>query len=660
VADESVDISIRARLEEFERELRRVPGITEKEIRAAVKGMEKAWRMPDPGKAAKEWDKKLRDLRQGAGAVFGGIVNDVDDIAGALGALGGPTAAVVAGIGGLALVGGAAATGIYKIVDAGDEAFDRLGKLQGVVLDPVPDEVRNGIEDANAALESLGVLSDLATVALGGNLAPAVERVAAVTLELGLRGLDMFQAWSEGHSVLEEVAVWMGSTMVQMVLAPFTVMASGIELLGDLGEVLGIQDNALKKLGDRYDAWTDSVARSVVESAESSDALQFNTTRADAMILSYRAMEVSTELATTAKREHAKHSREVAEALRREREEAERLKRVWDANIEANETLADIHGRVADDITSEADKIRAARAEAIAQVEEQISKAKEAGVSEAELAEIVEYAERVKTAARERATRDLEDLAERQRQAVEFSFEGPSVETGEAIVAATEEFAERVRNAWLDSIGDIVGAYGDMFGLVQDQHEHELEMVREQRRAARDSAEGITAAQRKRFNDEAAMHKASILAAFNAQKAASFAQAGIRTAGAVLNVMDTIPAPAWPVAIPATIAMGAVQAGLILSEPPPRLHKGFTPSEREVVMDKQEGVANRRAMNTPGFREALSDANAGRSIGGETTFVFAMNDTVVDTYTARAMRVGRRTRLQVKRLARSRHRGGYG
>ena len=174
MADDVADIAIRARLDDFERDMRKIPGISEKEIRSASRAMAKAWKMPDPD-PGRAFEAKLGKLRQGAGAVFGGIVNDLDDVGSALAALPPIAGAAAVGIGAVAAVG----TGLYKATAATGQLKEENAALSAEI-DKLTDRAGNLMPQAFET----GTIALAAFIATMGDAVTGARAVINVTSEV--------------------------------------------------------------------------------------------------------------------------------------------------------------------------------------------------------------------------------------------------------------------------------------------------------------------------------------------------------------------------------------------------------------------------------------------------------------------------------------------
>ncbi len=528
-------LDIIGKIADFQQKIGSIPGMTDEAAAKAALALERrlsaaqrkaaAEAEKAAKKAAAAWGEAGGAFKKLAGGIgLGPIANDIDDIIGGLGMLGGGAGLAAGAVAGIGIAGGVAAAGVYKIVSSADEAMARLGKLSGI--EPISQTTQHRITDANKALEGIGVVADMATVALGSNLAPAVERVAAVAIELGLRGIDMFNAWSTGKSVLEEFGVWIASTFVQQLLWPVTGLVKLIEVMGEVGEAFGVENNALTKLGERYDEWTEGIARSVIGTVASSDALQLNTDRADALLGSLGTLTTTTDKATESAKTHASGARDEADAMR---EAAEAAK----AERSAIEMLYSLQAEAAADLLSAEEKLAAA-------YEEKSIAARNAGADEATttatLAELqARYfrdlnALNAKRAADATATADLV-IAEHQRA------------NAEAV-----RFIEEEKEARLQANADAITAaegFGDAaLSIINTIDEREASLRQDKIDGLKreiDGNEKLTASERKAIRAQIALQRDALKQVAVREKAVAIFQATLSAAAGIAKAVAAAP-----------------------------------------------------------------------------------------------------------------------
>ena len=129
------------------------------------------------------------------------------------------------------------------------------------------------------------------------------------------------------------------------------------------------------------------------------------------------------------------------------------------------------------------------------------------------------------------------------------------------------------------------------------------------------------------------------------QKAAAIFQIALNTAQAVMSAMTLLP-PASFIAAGLVAATGAVQAGIVATQPAPSFHTGGV-----VTADllENEAVLNQRATQSIGV-QAIEAMNNGESMAsGPSMAVLAMNDRIMDRLVSRTLRADGRSRRELTR-----------
>jgi hypothetical protein len=202
MADETINLNLRADLTQLRSELGKIPGITETEAKKMVKALSSQLKKAEgASKQAAAAMKRanaqaFQDIKQGAEKVFGGVVGDIADVSKALKAIG--PAGMAAGA---ALVGiGVAAVGAYKTVDAMyDLALglrDANKELNDLYLMGLPgftqasQESLDASERLNAQMKAFGSVAAQVRVELGERLAPELESTTGDLLQIAIAALD--------------------------------------------------------------------------------------------------------------------------------------------------------------------------------------------------------------------------------------------------------------------------------------------------------------------------------------------------------------------------------------------------------------------------------------------------------------------------------------
>lgn len=267
MAADEVKLTFVAEVSQLRQALEKNTKLTQEQVKQMVAAVARGNSAAEAAakKGAKAAADSMKEVQKGAAAAFGGLVNDLEDYAGALTALGpagGAAALVIAGIG-LAAVG--AVTGLIALENAGEESLKSLKELEKFGLDPVDPRVAKSIAEANAAMDALGVFADQATVALAGAFAPAAIKGAQIALELAYRLQELTESFSTGADAASDFGAYVGSTLIQLILSPITALFQMAEAIGWVGEQFGFTNNILKQAGQWWDDFTFSLAASGTE-----------------------------------------------------------------------------------------------------------------------------------------------------------------------------------------------------------------------------------------------------------------------------------------------------------------------------------------------------------------------------------------------------------
>lgn len=161
-------------------------------------------------KASAGIGKKFGEVRQGLGAAFGGVVNDIDDVSAALGTFSG-----AAGIAAVAVVGtGGLVYGLYQAANASGELNDEQSRLT----------------------EALGDLS----TAVGTYVAPAFEIVIGTMAGV----VESLKFGVLGFQLLAEIATRSAGVVVDKAVAAFDILIDQVNHWGTSLKLLASGDLA--------------------------------------------------------------------------------------------------------------------------------------------------------------------------------------------------------------------------------------------------------------------------------------------------------------------------------------------------------------------------------------------------------------------------------
>ena len=695
------DVSIRVRLDDLEKELAKIPGITEKQMKAMLSAVNKGYREQTraaeraasdqaraaeraakeaeqaAAKMAREYEARYNDIRAGASTVFGGVVNDLDDVAKALGALGPAGGALVVGFGAVAasvaaipLAAATAVTAIVGIQRAAEEALQSLNDLGMSEL--ISAEQRARVEESAAALDAFGGIVDALIVTIAADFGPTIMDAALTLGNFALTVLDAVDSVSQGQDILERFAQVLAGTVVGTLtggLLQIASAASVVELA--LGATDGPATTAVRKFGELRDSALEAVT-GIDGLDESTTELGTTSSRMSALIeeqISRRAAErqeqekqiQSTKNEAEARRAAAAQAREQAAAERTAAEaqrEAEQAARAVAAAIEQltgfsrdyQRSQLDAEGQIAAAYQDRVNRIGELERAALAQA-----------ASEAEAAAIVAAADGARIAAKDELLGKLAELdeavatgAEGQIAAAEAVSE-TWIEEWTRVSGTVAQVLDQIRAQYeplIDAVAQIGQAWMELhrtrLDAIMDERERQLEAIQslrgEERRAAVERLKELT--------KEANERRKKIADGFRANQAAQIASAIIDGARAALSLIPAFAflgpaAPAAAVAVAGTAT--AIQVAAIAAQKP-KFHTGLDPSEMPAILTRGEGVANQTAMASPGFREQLRAANAGMAPAAPAPVVIALNDRILAQLDARTSTLTGRDRRGTIRL----------
>ena len=182
---ETVDITYRARLDQLEAEIKRLPGLSGDAAKKAVKALDKQWRKAerDSARAAKRsskaWGSSLKSVGEAGDRIaseLGGVFGDVGGaistlvesgatVGASLGPMGAAAVVATAAFAGLTLGAGFLSSKLLEVVTDATATFDAMTALQKARLDPA---AAAGAEELSAAVKGLGEAADLAKVSFAG------------------------------------------------------------------------------------------------------------------------------------------------------------------------------------------------------------------------------------------------------------------------------------------------------------------------------------------------------------------------------------------------------------------------------------------------------------------------------------------------------------
>jgi hypothetical protein len=583
-----VEFAYRLKLEKWAQDLAKATGLQVEETRKLVGSLDRAQRAVDRAgkKTAKELEKEFKErfgnIKRGSSAVFGGVVNDLEDVVGALGAIG-PGAAVFALLTAGAIGAGAAVVGLVAHTDDLLDALKPLRDQEGFGFSR---EQIDEVERANRALDGIGMTGKAAAATLGVEFAPAVGDASFQVLRLALAGLQAAKAYTGTHDVLHELAVFLTDSLVQAVTAPVSSLMHVVDAVAMLDRALGLDGAAqgLEGLSAAWDDWTRSTAEGIVGATGAKFSLEELADQ----------YGVSTE-----------EAEEFLDAMGRFSPE---YKKQQDNAKKLADLLADVAGRELDGI----DKIDD-------QYNKLIETAVGYGANEKQLGiiEAARHAAKMKfiddeVEAEREQMKETAEAREKAEEEEEERHKRGRIKQLELYKDHLERI-EREQEARMDALIEYARAYQSVFAGIADQasefaqreFDEQSELVdslQEQRKealAAGDKAEAATLDKRIKAAKRAALD------AFRMQQAAAISKIAVET---LVNVVEAAPNPGLSAA---QVALGALATGAVLAEPAPKLYvgdgDGTDPDGRVVELHRNEKVANDRLSRNDG--DAIAEGN---------------------------------------------------
>ena len=595
-------ITFKADMDDLRDQLSKLPGVTDKEAKAMVRSLERQMKRTERAakkaatKSASSFEKMAKKAdetkesfgRLGAAAgkispSIGGLVTGLGDMLGVAGALTNPIGAVAAGATavGIAATGGAVAVaglvaGLTAATLAADELIDELdqfGDFAGVLPEISAAEIE-AIERANAAVESLGLAAKSAVVQLGADFAPTLEAVATRALAAGLAVFDL----TEEVIKIVEVAGDGARSLLSFVasLDHLGGMLSIVPGMGSLGDALQLSAIGAQSLTVAIDGLTNSTDPYISEAERMISAVQ----------------DLGNAEATTAT--------QIASA---------------DDALKANQGLWAIYVATLDGLPGKLAAIDLAYSQQVAKIGELV----EAGASQADAQRALAAVE----------LQRIQDVAAAEQAAATARAEQNLAEYQQKL--ELQESAQKAEAAALKELG----------ALRQKEHDEaiaetrQLEQIRMQSTddilSASVTALGLMSDRMAEEGNEAA------IGMFRLEKSAALAQIAMHTAAGVMRSFDDLPLPAALVASAGIVALGAAQAAVVASQPPPEIAHtgaivgmgsiagggGLGPDERMVRARVGEGVLTSQAVRAVGGADGVAALNSGRAVGGGAPIVVA-------------------------------------
>jgi hypothetical protein len=655
-------INIGAETADYVSEIKKIPGITDKEaekagkafrnklINQAIKGLDE---VEDKAKSAVDATGKATDKLGGQlldlGELVGVPADKLKKLGAGVEALANPMGIAAVAAGSVAFAAAGAAAAIVTMVDAADElarelkGIKGLGGLEGFGISSAD---LTSLDQANAALASIGTIGRQVVVTLGAEFAPAVTEVATEVVKFGLIALDAFNQFAEGGDILRGVAEFMTGKLVKAITAPVNALTILTNTMARVAEAAGADGLAtqLRKADEAYEGFVKSASSSAV------DALAGGFERLSGLTGDYdaRARQLISTMQTHAatQRDAAAAAKELAEAEKEAAAiEAERQRLTHQISVEHEKLISD-YDRVAmaaeDAATSGASRVQRELAgldglSARLQAEGALTVERERVINDAKTKIVVDYTNTV--------------IAERQRQD----------EADAAAAAAEVERNRATRDAKLQAITSTAdAAISASTAVAQQEYQIRSQYASDLERALSDKEANLTDSQRAEMQERLDLARKQAKRAFAISKALSIAQIAVSTAEAAMSAFAQGMKMGGPVGaaalVAATLAVGGLQTAVVARQKPPA-HRGLVPvggaaaDEGMTMLTNEEAVLSPRGVEAAGGPEGVSNLNAGGgSMGGGTTTVnlqFGLR--TMDTVTASALSRPGESRAMVRK-----------
>lgn len=571
-----INLTVSASLAQFEAALQKTGDITAEQAKAIARDLKAS--LSSAEKAAKQsadaTKKAMDDARKSASAAS----RSVDDVGDKFGKVG-SSASKVAGVLDLLVPGlGEAARGVADVAD-GMEVASQGGSSLAL-----------GLGVVGAAMGAVA----LATAHYAEQLAIVDERNA----QLAATATRTAESVARLKAVEEDLAV-------QLAVSTGALTEDEAALMRSTATVRAAFDEQVKAAEQRYEA-----ARAARDNTQATyDEEKAARASLDA-IRERRDTAVGTAAAVVGARQREQKADESAAAASRAKAEADRA--AAEAEREKEQATRDYLFAVAgyaDGIrelqaaqlatASEEERILAAGAERIRQLDELAMKTSYLATTQAEAAAAEAEAEAARVAVRQDTAAKitaLEMAASEERKKLADDERKQREEDD----AAALEIQRAAIMEGVSLISDSLSASADNQAAVLEQLTSQLES----------NAENMTEADKKALKERIAAQREAAMLTFGLNKAAQLATATVNTATAVTAALASAPPPANLIAAGVAGAAGGAQIAAIAAQQPAFHSGGMVPDEVQARLVTGEAVLSRVGRNVIGD-EQIRAANAG-------------------------------------------------
>lgn len=638
--NEVVGIGIEARLEAFRQQMAEIPEIGGKEAKALaaqlsqeIKAAEKASKAAE--KAAKDASKAQKEAGKDAASLtdrLGKADQAAKKLGGALGGIVPELAPLIEGVGAVAdgaeslqAAGEAAGGGLAKVAAAAGPVVVAVAALalayrnasreteQLLAMRRLEAEVASSLTATERALADAKLAEAVASGAVSeGAAAETTAREAARRAVLDYAAAQAQQraeisetiATSERNLGILRSTIKAGLIVAALPALPVLIADAAIEGVDKARERLDAFASTLAGGIDSVIGWGDSIDDGRARLAVLDRAVQ-------------RQADLQSELRTTTTRTAAatrtatEGTKAAEEAERRRAEAVALLQEQLSRQGAAVEALRQIEATATADQLSELDRLTAERDAALAAITAREKESLDARLGDAAaLAEADEAADKARRAVEERYQRDVGALRTKEKEAADKA-RAEAVKADEAAAAARKAIQERLIGYGQQALSQLAAGLDEAAATSAARAEALTGKL-----AALDQY--LTTAQREQLRARIEASEAAARRAFAVAKAGKIAEATVNTFTAATAALASAPPPFNFVAAGLVTASGLANVATIAAQQP-AFHSGgavdLAPDEGLRRLRDREFVANPTGRAVLGDR-ALEAANAGIAPGG--------------------------------------------
>jgi hypothetical protein len=610
----TAELTVTANLAGLRAQLESIPGITADAATKMVAQLDKSNRAAErAAKQSAEATKKAMQDAERSATKAAGAVSDVGDRFGAVGSSAGKLA------GALGLVNpalGEAARTVADLADVGEVGASAVGALGIAVtsaaavvavlaagmlplVDVMQDQAQRA-EAARVALEDYSKAAEAARVAndtLAGSIASASD---TLKVSLGLEDARVLTAQRQAAALREQAAASASAQQEEIDRAAAVLESSrgeqaALELRYQRGALDADEAQRLSELRTQTQAIT---AATTERNQRIRDTIATADTLAEALV------DVA-----TAEAQAERNARAKADADRAATEASRAALEVERQRVAAQEALSAMVQGYAEGMrqlveaqlvtATEEERILAAGAERIRQLDELAVKTSYLATTQAEAAAAEAEAEAARVAVRqdtESKLAALEKTAADERKKLRQGEEDEALAFQEQVLAARDE---------LISMG--VDA---LIGGMEQSADHQADVLARLTSQLESNSENMTESDKDALKQRIADQRQAAIAMFNVTKAAKLAEAVVNTAAAVTQALGSAPPPLSLINAGIAGAAGGAQIAAIAAQQPAFHSGGMVPDEVPARLVAGEAVLSRVGRNVIGD-EQIRAANAG-------------------------------------------------